>query len=53
MASVIYEIDPDADTVIILRSPEDGEYFACWDDSPFDNLDILDQLPFSITEQDT
>lgn len=53
MASVIYEIDPDVDTVIILRSPEDGEYFACWDDSPFDNPDILDQLPFSMPEWDT
>ena len=53
MAPVIHEIDPDADTVIILRSPGDGEYFAWWDDSPFDNLDILDQLPFSMKEWDT
>ncbi|KAI4644076.1 uncharacterized protein J4E78_009659 [Alternaria triticimaculans] len=53
MAPVVHEIDPDADTVIILRSPGDGEYFAWWDDSPFDNLDILDQLPFSMKEWDT
>ena len=53
MAPVIHEIDPDADTVIILRSPGDGEYFAWWDDSLFHNLDILDQLPFSMKEWDT
>ncbi|KAI4915328.1 hypothetical protein J4E85_010453 [Alternaria conjuncta] len=53
VAPVVHEIDPDADTVIILRSPGDGEYFAWWDDSPFDNLDILDQLPFSMKEWDT
>jgi hypothetical protein len=50
MASTIYEIDPNADTVIILRSPMDGEYFARWDDSAFDNLEVLDQLPFSMNE---
>ncbi|KAL1797154.1 hypothetical protein ACET3X_003760 [Alternaria dauci] len=51
MASAIHKIDPNGDTIIILRSPANPEYFALWDDSPFDNLDILGQLPFSMADE--
>jgi hypothetical protein len=53
MASAVHNMDPNADNVIILSSPSDGKYFACWNDSPFDNLDMFDQLPSSMLEQDT
>jgi hypothetical protein len=53
MASAVHAIDPNTDTAIILRSPGDGKHFACCDDSAFDNLDMFDQLPFTMLEQDT
>jgi hypothetical protein len=52
MASAQHEIDPNADTIIILRSPGNPEYFALWDNSPFENLDALAQLPFSLAVED-
>ena len=52
MASAQHEIDPNADTIIILRSPGNPEYFALWDNSPFENLDALAQLPFSLAAED-
>ena len=52
MASAQHVIDPNADTIIILRSPGNPEYFALWDNSPFENLDALAQLPFSLAAED-
>ncbi|CAN9310370.1 unnamed protein product [Alternaria sp. RS040] len=55
MASVQHVIDPKADTIIILRSPGNPgnpEDFALWDNSPFENLDALAQLPFSLAAED-
>lgn len=52
MASAQHVIDPNADTIIILRSPGNPEYFALWDNSPFENLDALAQLPFCLAAED-
>jgi hypothetical protein len=52
MASAQHEIDPNADTIIILRSSGNPEYFALWDNSPFENLDALAQLPFCLAAED-